>query len=241
MIDSYTDYVFKQHVRLTGKHGAVLCVGDQRVCPSIGGTTAEYFKALGYAVHIDVDYNGGAAINADLNYAVLGLAGRTFDLVYDGGTAEHVCNVGQAFKTMADAVAPGGLIVQESPIVPYGQAYWGVSPLVQRDFFRAAGFTDVAHILHYRKSWKMDLLHAIVTRIPKRAADALANRARRVSGAKEFIFSHDRKHEYVYPREAWEDRHAFYPHPQTRSLYIGRKTKNVGEIVWPQMECYPSA
>lgn len=88
-------------------------------------------------------------------------------------------------------------------------------------FFRANGFEDVAHIVHYRKSWKMDLLHAIVTRLPKRMADRLADRVRRIPGAKETIFGHDWRDEYVYPDSAWRDRHAFYPHPQTRSMYIG--------------------
>ena len=251
MIDQFTDQMLRRYARfpIMTRPARVACIGDQQVCPSLKFKDAqEYFRsALGYSDHIDIDYNGKAKINHDLNLPISGCVmdicyswSALADLVYDGGTLEHVCNAGQALKTMAQMVKVGGLIVQESPIVPYGQAYWGVSPLVQRDFFRAAGFQDVAHIVHYRKSWKMDLLHAIVTRIPKRMADRLADRVRRIPGAKETIFGHDWRDEYVYPDSAWRDRHAFYPHPQTRSMYIGRKVREVGTVVWPQMECYPS-
>lgn len=287
MIDQFTDRQLRRHASFpTGYHTLVVCIGDQQVCPSLRfKDVAEYFRsALGYKSHLDIDYNGNAKINHDLNFPVknnavvlsqmkelriraeipdltdderlavlseldtLRAVSRIprnspeiqADLVYDGGTLEHVCNAGQALWTMAQMVKVGGLIVQESPIVPYGQAYWGVSPLVQRDFFRANGFEDVAHIIHYRKSWKMDLLHAIVTRLPKRMADRLADRVRRIPGAKETIFGHDWRNEFIYPDSAWRDRHAFYPHPQTRSMYIGRKVRDVGTVVWPQMECYPS-
>lgn len=242
MIDQFTDKMLRRYCSFpTSRNPLVVCIGDQQVCPSLRfKDVKEYFRsALGYAEHMDIDYNGNARFNHDLNYS-FGVP-LLADLVYDGGTLEHIANAGQALVTMAELVKVGGLIVQESPIVPYGQAYWGVSPLVQRDFFRANGFKDVAHIVHYRKSWKMDLLHAIVTRLPKRMADRLADRVRRVPGAKETIFGHDWRDEYIYPDRAWRDRHAFYPHPQTRSMYIGYKVKDVGTVVWPQMECYPSS
>lgn len=253
MIDQFTDQMLRRYVRqpLDGSNRFVVCIGDQKVCPSLNFSDVKaYFQAaLGYQKHTDIDYNGGAEVNHDLNLPMRPLIGLDFkptnqpslraDLVYDGGTLEHVCNAGQALVTMAQMVKLGGFIVQESPIVPYGQAYWGVSPLVQRDFFRANGFEDIAHIVHYRKSWKMDLLHAIVTRLPKSMADRLADRVRRIPGAKETIFGHDWRDEYVYPDSAWRDRHAFYPHPQTRSMYIGRKVRETA-IQWPQMECYPS-
>lgn len=261
MIDQFTDKQLRRYACIPSeyfrlfpneKETSVVCIGDQQVCPSLRfKDVQEYFRsALGYSSHTDIDYNGKASVKHDLNLPMCPLLDLDFrptdqpslqaDLVYDGGTLEHVCNAGQALWTMAQMVKVGGLIVQESPIVPYGQAYWGVSPLVQRDFFRANGFEDVAHIVHYRKSWKMDLLHAIVTRLPKRAADRLADHVRRIPGAKETIFGHDWRDEHVYPDSAWRDRHAFYPHPQTRSMYIGRKVRHVKTVVWPQMECYPS-
>jgi hypothetical protein len=246
MIDQFTDMALRQHASRQHDHEAssVVCLGDQGVCPSLGYPNVKaYFRELGYPNHSDIDYNGKADIQHDLNLPMRnrypsyswysGSSGEIkADLVYGGGTLEHVCNVGQALATMAKMVKVGGLIVQESPIVPYGQAYWGVSPLVQRDFFQANGFREVICIVHYRRNWKMGLLHAIVRRLPKAAADRLAARVRRIPGAKETIFSHDWRDEYVYPEEAWRDRHAFYPHPQTRSLYIGRKAEDV-PLNWP--------
>ncbi len=238
MIDQFTDRMLRRYCNPDYRTASVVCIGDQGVCPSLGYPNVKaYFRELGYSNHTDIDYNGRADVNHDLNLA---LPDRTqADLVYDGGTLEHVCNVGQALVTMAKMVKVGGLIVQESPIVPYGQAYWGVSPLVQCDFFRANGFREVLCIVHYRRNWKMGLLHAIVRRLPKTATDRLAARVRRIPGAKEMIFGHDWRDEYVYPEEVWRGRHAFYPHPQTRSMYIGLKTDNV-PINWPHMECYPS-
>ena len=244
MIDQFTDKQLRRYCSFpTSRNPLVVCIGDQQVCPSLRfKDVEEYFRsALGYSCHLDIDYNGNAKVNHDLNNPLPGAPCTEADLVYDGGTLEHVANAGLALWTMAQMVKMGGLIVQESPIVPYGQAYWGVSPLVQRDFFRANGFQDVAHIVHYRKSWKMDLLHAIVTHLPKRMADRLADRVRRIPGAKETIFGHDWRNEFIYPDSAWQDRHAFYPHPQTRSMYIGLKVRHVETVTWPQMECYPSS
>lgn len=48
----------------------VVCIGDQKVCPSLNftGVKAYFQAALGYQEHTDIDYNGVAEINHDLNF-----------------------------------------------------------------------------------------------------------------------------------------------------------------------------
>ena len=235
MIDIYQLRVLREIRRMSGP---VLCLGDQRPSRSTGfSTSSELFLSLGYTEVVDVDYNGLAKINHDLNIPLPEAFRGRFALVYDGGTCEHVCNIGQAFRSMAESCAVGGHVLQESPVVPYGQAYYGIDPQVQRDFFGANGFTRVKHLLHYRRSARMSVLHAVCRILPRRHLDRLRSFVSGIRGAKDFIFA-DLDDTRTYPDHVW-DRECYYVHPQTRSLYLGRKVISCDHIEWPAMGCYP--
>lgn len=73
-----------------------------------------YCALLDYREIVAIDFHGTpAAQKIDLNQPVD--LGRRFDIVIDGGTAEHVFNVHQFFKTCHDLTAPGGLMLHNNP------------------------------------------------------------------------------------------------------------------------------
>lgn len=73
-----------------------------------------YSALLDYAEMVAIDFHGTpAAKPLDLNQPV-DLGGR-FDIVIDGGTAEHVFNVYQFFRTCHELARPGGLIIHHNP------------------------------------------------------------------------------------------------------------------------------
>ena len=73
-----------------------------------------YRAFLGYASLTSLDLGGtDAAAKVDLNQPVQ--ADRTFDLTINFGTAQHVFNIHQFFKTVHDLTAPGGLMLHGMP------------------------------------------------------------------------------------------------------------------------------
>lgn len=85
-----------------------------------GGNLFEIAKAMYAAVFapsrmLAVDMNGTLeALRQDLN-APLNLGGEQFDVVINHGTAEHIFNIAQVFRSIHDHCQPGGLMVHESP------------------------------------------------------------------------------------------------------------------------------
>jgi hypothetical protein len=64
---------------------------------------------------VSIDFNGTpAALKQNLN-APLDLGGETFDICINHGTAEHIFNIAQVFRTMHDHTVDGGLMIHESP------------------------------------------------------------------------------------------------------------------------------
>lgn len=66
---------------------------------------------------------------------------RQFDLVINSGTAEHVFNIGQFFKTAHDLTAPGGLMLHGSPFTGWlDNGFYNLQPTL---------FWDLAHANDY--------------------------------------------------------------------------------------------
>jgi len=84
--------------------------------PTRGWDIAKVFYSamLDYREIVAIDFHGTpAAQPLDLNYPVN--LSRRFDMVIDGGTAEHVFNVFQFFKNCHDLTEPGGLMMHNNP------------------------------------------------------------------------------------------------------------------------------
>lgn len=88
----------------------------ERESPTRGWDMAKLFyeAMLDYREIVAIDFHGTpAAKPLDLNLPVD--LGQRFDMVIDDGTAEHVFNVFQFFKTCHDVTRPGGLMLHNNP------------------------------------------------------------------------------------------------------------------------------
>ena len=66
---------------------------------------------------------------------------RRFDVIFDGGTLEHVFNVPNALWAVARMLAPGGRVLHAAPADNYlGHGYYQLAPQLLADFYRANGF-----------------------------------------------------------------------------------------------------
>jgi len=88
-----------------------------------------------------VDFNGTpTAHRLDLN-APLALS-RRFDVVINHGTAEHIFNIAQVFKTMHDYTVPGGVMLHEGPFTGWiDHGFYNLQPTL---------FFDLAESNRYR-------------------------------------------------------------------------------------------
>jgi hypothetical protein len=104
-----------------------------------------FFNGLGFSEVDALDISGyeGANIVGDLNDP--GLAnqiGKTYDLIYDSGTIEHIFDAPTALRTLASMVRIGGAIVHATPANGFmDHGLWQLSPDLFRTFYRAAGFS----------------------------------------------------------------------------------------------------
>ncbi len=64
--------------------------------------------------------------------------GRTYDVVLDGGTAEHCFNIGQVFDNIHRAV--GKFVIHVNPLNMINHGFWNVSPTAYHDFYDQNGY-----------------------------------------------------------------------------------------------------
>lgn len=86
---------------------------------------------------VDALKHEGSEIIADLNYPQ---DFGEFDFVLDAGTIEHVCNIGEALKTMAMSVAPGGRILHTPPMTMLNHGFYNLNPTLFFHFYEENGF-----------------------------------------------------------------------------------------------------
>ncbi|OFY99913.1 MAG: hypothetical protein A2Z97_00650 [Bdellovibrionales bacterium GWB1_52_6] len=82
-----------------------------------GGVADPLFKLLGVGRVESLDYSSyeGASICHDLNRPIPDSLKSQFDLVFDGGTLEHVFNFPVALKNAMELVRPGGFLLSILP------------------------------------------------------------------------------------------------------------------------------
>lgn len=124
----------------------------QKVNDYLYGTNANQFsvvKAL-YAIlfnprrMVAVDMNGTPeAWRHDLN-APLPPMGE-FDVIINHGTAEHIFDIAQVFKSMHDACKPGGLMIHEAPFTGWlDHGFYCLQPTLFYDLAAANGYCIVS-------------------------------------------------------------------------------------------------
>jgi hypothetical protein len=102
-----------------------------------------YRTFLGPASLSSIDLSGTAAAHkVDLNCPIQ--ASRQFDVVINFGTANHVFNLPQFFKTVHDVTAPGGLMLHGMPLTGrVDDGFYNVQPTFYWDLAAANGYEIV--------------------------------------------------------------------------------------------------
>ena len=95
-------------------------------------TTQEFYEVLGINDYACIDVNGkNGALVYDLNTDILQNYGidKTYDLVSNFGTTEHIFNQYQCFKNMHDLLKVGGLAIHILPFEGYlNHGYFNYQP-----------------------------------------------------------------------------------------------------------------
>jgi SAM-dependent methyltransferase len=154
-----------RHHRLGGR---VVTLGEQSLTfdpervalgavPVLGGAApsqspaARLFARLGFAAteSVDIDGAGGATHLFDLNLpdTPATLSGK-FDLVFNGGTLEHVFHLPNALANVSRMMREGGVALHVLPCnnwVDHG--FYQFSPCLMFDYYRAAGFEVLESML----------------------------------------------------------------------------------------------
>lgn len=118
---------------------------------SIHQTT--FFKLLGYSQveSVDIFPDEDPTYVLDLGMPVPDSFHDAYDLVYDGGTLEHVFDVRQALFNVARMLAPGGMVIHHVPVNGYvDHGFYQFSPILFQAFYVANGFREVFRAHHYK-------------------------------------------------------------------------------------------
>jgi hypothetical protein len=125
--------------------------------PFCGGVIAQqspaasFFARLGFPTteSVDIDRSGDATHLFDLNLADTPAAlAEKFNLVFNGGTLEHVFHLPNALANVSRMLCEGGVALHVLPChnwVDHG--FYQFSPCLMFDYYRAAGFECLESIL----------------------------------------------------------------------------------------------
>jgi hypothetical protein len=113
------------------------CV-HQRTLFRVLGFHAGDIRALDYSAF------EGAEIVHDLNTPVGATLHGAFDLVYDGGTLEHVFSVKDCLFNISRLCRVSGMVVSVTPADFINHGFINVNATLYADFFRANGYEEVA-------------------------------------------------------------------------------------------------
>lgn len=110
-------------------------------CPDIPGVAdpREWFRSRGAEAFdvIDVVAHRGYEWIVDLNVSVR--VTRSYALVINPGTLEHVFNIGVAWESTWRAVQQKGYVLHVAPASMLNHGYWNICPLALRDWCEING------------------------------------------------------------------------------------------------------
>jgi len=108
------------------------------------------FASLGFSSVDSMDCfdNEQPSIIHDLNHQIPPDLNLRFDVIYDGGTLEHVFDIASAFRNIHSMVKPGGVVIHASPtnnLVDHG--FWQLCPTAFVDTYSANNYTIIRCII----------------------------------------------------------------------------------------------
>lgn len=104
----------------------------------------DFFSFLGFSGNQSLDYSNfeGASIQFDLNSGEIPDSLReSFDVIYDGGTIEHIFHLPNAFKSLVSMLKPGGRLIHLNPSSNHLEhSFFMFSPTFFHDYYTANNF-----------------------------------------------------------------------------------------------------
>lgn len=110
----------------------------------------ELFRILGFTKvdSLDVNEYEGANLIADLNLPISHVSLESYDLVYDGGTSEHVFNQLELLANVHKLLKIGGIVVHNTPANNFlDHGYVQPSPNFYLEYYAANGYELVQGFL----------------------------------------------------------------------------------------------
>lgn len=110
----------------------------------------EWYAKKGLGEHASVDlHDERATYRCDLNEPVVAEVYRWWEVVYDGGTAEHIFDICHVFRTVHELTLVGGLMLHALPMTGgLDHGFWNVHPRVYRGLAEANGYEVVGLEVH---------------------------------------------------------------------------------------------
>lgn len=109
-----------------------------------------FFRSLGYDSVDSMDFSDfeGASIIQDLSGTVdPALEGR-FDVIYDGGTCEHIFELPTAYRNIHKMLKPGGVLIGHSPCNNWiNHSFYQINPEMVYGFWEKAMGYDVLELI----------------------------------------------------------------------------------------------
>lgn len=108
-----------------------------------------FFKLLGYdsVDSMDMSTFEGASVIQDLSGKLDSSLKERFDVIYDGGTCEHIFELPKAFRNIHKMLKPGGTLIGHSPCNNWiNHAFYQISPEMVYGFWEKAMGYEVLHL-----------------------------------------------------------------------------------------------
>ncbi len=112
------------------------------------GYSERLFELLGFDTVDSLDFSDfeQASIVQDLSIALAPALEGRFDVIYDGGTCEHVFELPTAFRNIDRMLKPGGVLIGHSPCNGWpNHGFFQMTPELVFGFWEAAMGYEVLH------------------------------------------------------------------------------------------------
>lgn len=94
-----------------------------------------FFAMLGVDEYHDIDLSGKASLRLDLSKPLPNHLCGVASCVYDGGTCEHIFDIGQVMTNIIMILRRGGIVIHVSPISHFEHGFYNFNPTFFRDFY----------------------------------------------------------------------------------------------------------
>ncbi len=113
---------------------------------------SDVFRMLGYSELQTVDFSEAESpdIIHDLNEPVPVELYESFDVVFDIGVVEHICDIFQALSNCMAMVKPGGVVVHIVPLHGWhNMTYFNFQPMFLQEVYAANGFEPTRTFINF--------------------------------------------------------------------------------------------